>query len=127
MKKFMVFGMIIALSFAGAHNSYAQGWQVKGETWQYEKADSTIAMQEWVLDNGLWYYLDENGNMVTGWYLDTDQNWYYLKEDGSMAVQEWITEDGQSYYLGVSGAWELDNKVERMETAPICDPDPFYP
>ena len=27
-----------------------------------------------------WFRFDENGSMVTGWYLDADGNWYYLSD-----------------------------------------------
>ena len=38
----------------------------------------------WVLINGRWYYMDENGRMQTGWIQYKD-NWYFLHRDGAMA------------------------------------------
>ena len=40
----------------------------------------------WVLDNGNWYYLNEDGVMQTGWVQD-GSDWYYLGEDGALQTR----------------------------------------
>lgn len=112
MRNFKILGLTCALSILGAMSSFAQGWNQQDSRWTYEKADGTLAVQEWIQDNGCWYYIDDQNMMVTGWYQDSAQNWYYLKGDGSMAVQEWIEENGQAYYMNGSGVWETDAQSE---------------
>lgn len=41
----------------------------------------------WMEQNGKWYYFDTEGFMKTGWIEDKEK-WYYLKPDGSMASNE---------------------------------------
>lgn len=66
----------------------------------YIKPDGSRCRSEWFMIHEEWYYFDENGRMVTGWYFDPAyQAWFYLKPDGSMAVG-WIRlPDGKWYYL----------------------------
>lgn len=107
MKRIKIAGITMAFVMTGALTSFAQGWQASDGSWRYEKADGTIASQEWIQDNGMWYHLDETGTMQTGWFQNED-HWYYLKVDGSMAHQEWIEENGVQYYLEESGIWNPD-------------------
>lgn len=55
----------------------------------------------WQRVNGKWYYLNQNGNMQTGWFKDNDGKWYYFKSSGDMALREYI--DG--YYINEKGVW----------------------
>lgn len=107
MRKIKIAGVALLFVMAGTWTSFAQGWQVHNGSWGYEKSDGTTASQEWIQDNGMWYYLDETGIMQTGWFQDAG-HWYYLKADGSMAHQEWIEENGVQYYLEESGIWNSD-------------------
>ena len=83
------------------------------------KSNSSSAVTSgWVQKDGVWYYYDEQGNLVTNtwkgsYYLKSDgkmaqsewvydasyQSWYYLKSDGSYARNEWQG----SYYLKSNG------------------------
>lgn len=56
----------------------------------------------WVLQNGLWYYIEENGAMKHGW-LKTGGAWYYLDADGVMQTG-WTQVGGKWYYMDSSGA-----------------------
>ena len=48
-----------------------------------------------------WYYLDEMGNMKTGWIQDGSGKYYYLYPSGAMAYNTTIG----GYKLGSDGAW----------------------
>lgn len=61
MKRIKIGGITLLFVMIGALTSFAQGWQVSDGSWKYEKADGTMASQEWIQDNGMWYYLDESG------------------------------------------------------------------
>lgn len=113
MRSIKILGLTFVLSIFGAVSSFAQGWNQQDGRWTYEKADGALAIQEWIQDNGYWYYMDDQNAMVTGWHQDPAQNWYYLKGDGAMAVQEWVEESGQDYYLNGSGIWETDAQSDQ--------------
>lgn len=90
----------------------AQAYDIENSTgktikWA-EKADGTWTLlingqsaTGWQRVNGKWYYLNQNGNMQTGWFKDNDGKWYYFKNSGDMALREYI--DG--YYINEKGVW----------------------
>ena len=56
---------------------------------------------EWSYDKD-WYYLSDNGTMLTGWqYLYG--NWYYIDESG-LVTTGWQYVDGNWYYMNEFGA-----------------------
>lgn len=100
----------------------------------YIKPNGSRCSSEWFMINEKWYYFDQEGRMVTGWFFDPAyQAWFYLASDGSMAVG-WIklpdgkwyylnpVSDGRrgvmyadawidGYYLGDDGAWDGVDKI----------------
>lgn len=91
--------------------------------WMFRQTNGAPVMSRWGLIDGLWYYFDSEGRMLTGWQFLGGQ-WYYLctKEDlpakpgmkeGSMAsgwhfdllLQKW-------YYLDASGAMAADRVID---------------
>lgn len=52
----------------------------------------------WNLQNGKWYYLNENGSKITGWLFDEENNWYLLDTDGAM-LTGWQTVGSNTYYF----------------------------
>lgn len=68
----------------------------------------------WKNKNGAWYYLDNDGNMKTGWLKDTDNNneWYYLDNCGKMKTGWFKDIDGNWYYLQLSGAMAKNTRVD---------------
>ena len=58
-----------------------------------------------------YYYFDINGNMVTGWYIDVNNNIYFLdtneKELGRMA-RGWTRINGNYYYFNNNGVLQKD-------------------
>ena len=51
----------------------------------------------WHQLDGDWYYVDENGNLVTNDWVGN----YYFESDGKMATNKWIGND----YVGSDGVW----------------------
>ena len=83
-------------------NTYKVGWNQVAATgaWQYSKDGKTLITNQWVLDNGTWYFIGTDGIMKTGWLNDRG-TWYYLNANGSMAHDTTIN----GYKLGSNGAW----------------------
>lgn len=56
----------------------------------------------WQEQDGLRYFINEDGTYATGW-LDTDGKRYYLDDYGIMQTG-WLEENGQTYYLKEDGS-----------------------
>lgn len=61
-----------------------------------------LTIKGWYLDNGKWYYLNENGQKQVGWKA-IEGKWYYLDVNGMMGTG-WQSINGEWYYLDSSGA-----------------------
>lgn len=90
----------------------------------YVGADGTYLMNQWILVNGKYYYLDEIGKVAKNIWIDS----YYLGTDGVMVTNRWIDDywcgndgkyvksswvDNNQYYVNnkglyVAGSWQKD-------------------
>lgn len=79
-------------------------------------ADKTKGQQEYA-----WFWFDESGYMVTGWFTDVDGNRYYLNpvSDGTQGrmVTGWYWIDGMCYYFnpvsdGTRGAMKRNCEID---------------
>lgn len=103
-------------------------WIKSGNRWWYQHADGSYTKGDWERIDGLWYYFDGSGWMLTGWqklgnfwyYLSSSGHmltgwqqvngtWYYMDEGGAMAADTWI--DG--YYVNASGAWVVGKEMPK--------------
>ncbi len=76
-------------------------WEQDLNGWRFKKTDGIYPKEEWIKNNGKWYYFNQTGYMSTGWVQVSGQ-WYYMNQDGSMAVG-WMKVDNKWYYLTGSG------------------------
>lgn len=60
-----------------------------------------IKAVRWQYKNDKWYFINESGDMVTGW-INWKSKWYYCGDDGAMYTNT-TTPDG--YKVGSDGAW----------------------
>lgn len=51
--------------------------------------------------NGITYYVDEMGNVLSNQWIKVNELWYYLTESGAVAKDTWIE---NLYYVGSDGA-----------------------
>ena len=94
----------------------ANQWVTVNGKWQYNDASGNPIKNTWFYDRGYGqtYYLDAQGNMVTGW-LYKDSQWYYLDNSGAKRTG-WQLVSGEWYYLDSAGVmktgWlkDLDGK-----------------
>ena len=60
--------------------------------------------------NGNYYYMDETGKMVTGWYKMPEYSYYayiYAFSDGTLACSEWLKQGNTWYYFdGIYMVWD---------------------
>ncbi|COG85604.1 choline binding protein Cbp2 [Streptococcus pneumoniae] len=77
------------------------GWKQENGMWYFYNTDGAM-VTGWIQYNGSWYYLNRNGSMATGW-AKVNGSWYYLNRNGSMATG-WAKVNGSWYYLNRNGA-----------------------
>lgn len=80
--------------------NYKNEWVQMGGNWYYFDNNGKIVTGWYKV--GAWYYFDESGVMQTGWQL-IDGKWYYLRPSGSMFTG-WLPWGNSYYYLDNSGA-----------------------
>ncbi len=78
------------------------GWSGNPGYWQYYQ-NGNLVKNNWVSDNGNWYWMDGTGRMVTGWFHHSDGRWYYMTPavggpEGS-CVRGWIFINSKWYYF----------------------------
>ena len=77
------------------------GWKQENGMWYFYNTDGAM-VTGWIQYNGSWYYLNRNGAMATGW-AKVNGSWYYLNRNGAMATG-WAKVNGSWYYLNRNGA-----------------------
>lgn len=78
-------------------------WRNYQEGRQYQGEDGRIATSQWKMIRGKWYYFDENGYAVIGWFQDqTSGCWYYMNQQGEMQTG-WMEQDQKWYYFNTDG------------------------
>ena len=78
---------------------FITGWVQLGDVWFYYD-ENGHKVTGWYKVGG-WFYFDDEGVMQTGWqYIDDD--WYYLRPSGSMYTG-WLPWGNTYYYLDSSG------------------------
>lgn len=133
-KGIAVLGLSVAMTLAGATASLAaEGWQQSGGNWVYYNSNGYKITNEWKKGaDGLWRYLDYNGNMALntwvddeyyvdsngimvagkwmqlapkddGWDANAGQVWYYFESDGKAVSDNWQKISGKWYYFNSDG------------------------
>ena len=99
-RRFAVAAAALALSAALTVPAYAGTWKYVNDQWKYQKGTNKFAYNEWIKDNGKYYYIGNDGIMKTGWQ-QVYGKWYYLgsAEDGSMKTY-WQQINGKWYFFG---------------------------
>ena len=89
-----------------------KGWILENGKWYYIQEDGT-KKTGWLKDvDGKWYYLESNGEMKTGWLKDTNGKWYYLESNGEMKTGWLKDSDGKWYYLDKNGVMLTNTVVD---------------
>jgi glucan-binding YG repeat protein len=89
--------------------SIAKGWLLNNGQWYYLDENGN-KQTSWKSVNGKWYYLDTNGIMKTGWQF-VNNDWYYLDSNGVMETGWFKNRDGKWYYLYDSGTMAKNTTI----------------
>ena len=85
-------------------------WVNDNGSWYYLGQDG-VMKKWWVQVEGTWYYLNGSGAMQTGWLQDNG-TWYYLEASGAMKANQWFEVDGKWYHVNASGALSVNTTVD---------------
>lgn len=119
-------------SDAGAYeNTTTPGWQETEAGKMYLKPDGTYVTSSWLMVDDQYYYLNENGVMLTdaitpdgyyvnssgerqgyipGWYQETDGQWRYIQKNGYYKSNGWFQDaDGKWYYFNMAAYLVTDS------------------
>lgn len=107
------------------------GWLQQGGQWFYFDSAGYMVADKVVTSNGMTYYLDSNGVMVTGWqYINgawyyfsykgemqtgwhyVGDYWYYLLTDSGRMATGWNFINGRWYFMYDSGNMASDKWVD---------------
>lgn len=89
------------------------GWFKEDAVWHYRYPDGSICRSKWAEIDGLWYYFDGDGSMMTGWQNIGGYE-YYLHNNGQMAVG-WTKIDDKWYFMRTEtedGRYPAGSRVE---------------
>ncbi|EHI59487.1 leucine-rich repeat protein [Hungatella hathewayi] len=90
--------------------------------WKFRQARGTYAANRWGIVDGLWYYFDKDGRMLTGWQFINNQ-WYYLCREEDIKTKTGLKEGAMAtgwhfdpvyqawFYLDTSGAMAVGQKM----------------
>lgn len=102
MSLFMFSGMSWAAESNGNYH-----WIQEGKDWYYRDLNTgTNLTDDWLLYNGYWYYLREDGRMAVNanlYDIDTGKT-YWLGLDGRMLANGWKESCGVWNYYGADGS-----------------------
>lgn len=77
-------------------------WIRSGNRWWYCHRDGSYTKDDWEAINGVWYYFDQSGWMVTGW-LKKPEGWYYLNPSTGAMATGWASINGKWYFFNNAG------------------------
>lgn len=102
-------------------------WVQMNGRWCFQYPNGSWAYNTWIQTNGLFYYCDGTGYMVTGW-IQLGGKWYYLDpNNGGAMVYRWQQIGGVWYFFNpsgemvtgwqeISGKWYYFNSSGAMQT-----------
>lgn len=105
-------GSLAALLFAAALPMTALAargdWLLENGLWTFRYTDGTYAMDEWQPSGDRWFYLGDNGYMLTDTLVETDGNYYYVDSSGARVTNQWrytmdFDDEMRWYYFGPTG------------------------
>ena len=80
----------------------AESWLKSNQNWYYQK-QGQLVQNDWLYDQGKWYYLSTSGAMKASTWVYDKGEWYYVSSSGAMIANDWVKDNGKWYYLASSG------------------------
>lgn len=102
----------------------ATKWHQVNSEWYYFDAESGVMKTGWIQEydatgNLQWYYLDNKGKMVKGWYEDLNTgDWYYLHVEKGHMLSGWQYIGSNWYYFYTSGKMAKSTSIDGYNLGP---------
>lgn len=90
---------------------HVKGWHMDNGQWYYYNDDGSMLKNGWAKWRDYWYYMGENGLAYKSRYV-YDGAWYYLKADGSMARNEPVPHHEGWAWAGKNGKLKQDGCLQ---------------
>lgn len=93
-------------------NQYFGGtwFKLSDGSWNYFRSGSTLPVKnDWVKDNGHWFYLGTTGSLIENSWLKVNNSWFYAKAGGYISENEWLYL-GNKWYYTQSGGYTAINQ-----------------
>ena len=82
----------------------SSGWVQVTDGWMYYNGDTGLPVRNnWVNDQGKWYWINAAGIMVTNTWYQYNSAWYYLGPDGAMCKSQLVENSGKIYAVDADG------------------------
>ena len=91
----------------------ARGWVAEGDQWYYYDSNGDYVTDKWKSYNGNYFYLGDEGYMLTNELIEDGNNYYYVDANGAMVKNTWVAvpaDDDEDqdveyrwYYFGANG------------------------
>lgn len=91
-------------------------WKYINLRWYVFDGAGYMIAKCWYRDStDIWYFMGEDGAMLSGQWLEWGGKWYYLTEDGSMAADAYVPDPRGWCYVNAQGRWDgvYRDKIER--------------
>ena len=73
-------------------------------SWNYFRNGSALPVRnDWVKDNGHWFYLSADGSLIENNWLKVNNSWFYAKAGGYISENEWLYLGNKWYYTQAGG------------------------
>lgn len=109
----------------------AYGWNLNNDgRWTCSLDGKTYLKSDWIIDYGIWRYMDEAGFMKTGWSTIQEKR-YYFEKNGELKTG-WFSDGGKWYYFLESTHVNKDHSDPKdgllgvMQTGWLRDNDKIY-
>lgn len=80
------------------------GWKEENGGWRYYNGDTGLPVRnDWLKDQGKWYWFNAAGIMVTNTWYKYNGDWYYLGPDGAMCQSQLAENSGKIYAVDADG------------------------
>ena len=81
-------------------------WVLENGAWYYKDENGKILnAKSWAKIDGKWYRFDEKGAMLSAkWFKDVNGRWYWLNANGRMSSNEWVNVGGNWFWAYGDGA-----------------------
>lgn len=85
------------LAFGASMTSFAatKGWVEENGVWMYLDSDGDAVTEEWKKSGSQYFWLDENGEMATDSLIEDDDNKYFVDANGARVINDWRQVDNE--------------------------------